>query len=96
MRIMLNDTFLIEREEAVAELLKGEIEIPDQFKEKANTGIILALPEGETQIRVGDKVVFSKHAAEDVKIDGEELVRINRKGIFWIDRYEADDLARTI
>jgi len=61
---------------------KSGIFIPDAAVEKPSQGDVVAAGPGRTtedgvlvsnQVKAGDRVLFGKHAAIPVKIDGEEL-----------------------
>ena len=74
----LNDRILVKRlvEE---EMTKGGIIIPDSAKEKPAEGEVMAVGKGKINdkvdrikmdVKVGDRVLFSKYGGTDVKIDG--------------------------
>lgn len=76
----LQDRILVKRLESETKTAGGII-IPDNAKEKPQEGEIIAvgngkvLENGSTQkpdVKVGDKVLFSKYAGSEVKIDGNE------------------------
>jgi len=66
------------------EKTKSGIIIPDNAKEKPQQGQVLAVGPGrwdedgekrlKLEVKVGDKVLFGKWSATEVKIDGEELL----------------------
>ena len=76
----LQDRIIVKRikeEEKTA----GGIIIPDTAKEKPQEGKVIAAGKGKilengkvspTTVKKGDRVLFSKYAGTDVKIDGEE------------------------
>lgn len=74
----LNDRVLIKPSEA-EEVTKGGIVLPDTAKEKQSRGRIIAVGNGKLNddgvrtplcVAVGDLVVYSKYAGNEVKIDG--------------------------
>jgi chaperonin GroES len=74
----LNDRILVKRLEE-EEMTKGGIIIPDSAKEKPAEGEIIAVGKGKINdkgdrikldLKVGDRVLFSKYGGTDVKIDG--------------------------
>lgn len=77
----LYDHVLVKRLEA-EEKTAGGILLPDTAKEKQQIGEVIAVGPGKLNekngeliplsVKVGDKVVFSKYAGSEVKIDGEE------------------------
>ena len=71
----------------------GGIVIPDNAKEKPNTGEIVAVGTGRvfengTQIpltvKVGDRVMFGRQAGQAVKVNGEEFTVLREEDIFAI------------
>ncbi len=76
----LNDRILVKRLEE-EEMTKGGIIIPDSAKEKPAEGEIIAVGKGKVSdkgdrikldVKVGDRVLFSKYGGTDVKLDGED------------------------
>jgi len=70
------------------EVSKGGIVLPDTAKEKPQEGKIIAVGPGRLtedgtriamEVKKGDKVIYSKYAGTEFKIDDEELV-IMREG----------------
>ena len=76
----LHDRILVQRLEE-EQKSKGGIIIPDTAKEKPQEGKVIAIGKGKIledgkvlplDVKVGDKVLFSKYAGSEVKIKGEE------------------------
>lgn len=76
----LQDRILIKRLESEEKTASGII-IPDNAKEKPQEGQVVAVGNGKMltdgklhkpDVKVGDKVMFSKYAGSEVKIDGAE------------------------
>lgn len=76
----LQDRILVKRLEAEQKTASGII-IPDNAKEKPMEGEIVAVGNGKVlsdgklnkpDVKVGDKVLFSKYAGSEVKIDNVE------------------------
>ncbi len=74
----LNDRILVKRL-AEEEMTKGGIIIPDSAKEKPAEGEVIAVGKGKVNdkgdrikldVKVGDRVLFSKYGGTDVKLDG--------------------------
>ncbi len=66
----------LEEEEKV-----GSIIIPDTAKEKPSMGKVIAVGTSEVLnkiLKVGDKVLFSKYAGEEIKIEGKKHLIIKR------------------
>jgi len=71
----------------------GGIIIPDTAKEKPLQGEVIAagngkiLENGEVRpldVKAGDKVIFSKYAGTEIKIDGEELLMMREDDILGV------------
>jgi len=69
----------IEKEEKT----KGGIILPDTAKEKPQEGEVVAVGPGkvtedgkrlEMEVKVGDRVIYSKYGGSEIKIDDEELI----------------------
>ena len=68
----------------------GGILLPDSAKEKPQVGEVSAVGPGkrnddgsrqEPEVKVGDKVLYSKYAGTDIKLAGEEYVLLSEKDI---------------
>lgn len=85
----LNDHILIELDTA-EERSKGGIILPDIAKEKPVTGKVVAVGNGKVyenglrvppDVKKGDRVIFSKYAAVELKIDGATLTTVREGDI---------------
>jgi len=72
------------------EVSKGGIVLPDTAKEKPQEGKIIAVGPGKLsedgtrmamEVKVGDKVIYSKYAGTEFKLDDEELVIMRESDI---------------
>ena len=88
----LNDRVLVKRLEE-EEMTKGGIIIPDSAKEKPAEGEIVAVGNGKMddkgkriaiELKVGDKVLFSKYGGTDVKIDGDDYMIMREDDILGV------------
>lgn len=88
----LHDRVLVKRlnEE---EKTKGGIIIPDTAKEKPAQGEIIAVGQGRItddgkvralDVKKGDKVLFSKYAGNEIKIDGDEYLMMREEDILGV------------
>lgn len=75
----LGDRVVIKKVE-VEEKTKSGIVLPGSAKEEPQMAEVVAVgsdilndEKKKEQIKVGDKVIFSKYAGSEIKIDGEEL-----------------------
>jgi chaperonin GroES len=89
----LHDRILVKRLEEGEQQSEGGIIIPDTAKEKPQQASVLAVgagritDDGKVQpmdVKAGDKVVFSKYAGTEVKIDGDELLVIREDDVLGI------------
>ena len=76
----LHDRILVKRIEGEEKTVGGII-IPDNAKEKPMEGKVIAVGNGKLlddgqlkkpDVKVGDRVLFSKYSGSEVKIDGTE------------------------
>ena len=88
----LHDRVVVRRVEQEAKS-KGGIIIPDTAKEKPQEGEVIAVGPGARaedgsitplDVKVGDRVLFSKYGGTDVKIDGEELLIMKESDIMGV------------
>ena len=88
----LNDRILVKRlEEEV--MTKGGIIIPDSAQEKPAEGEIVAVGNGKMddsgkrvaiEVKVGEKVLFSKYGGTEVKIEGEDYLIMREDDILGV------------
>lgn len=79
---------VLEKEEKT----KGGIVLPDTAKEKPQKGEVLAVGSGEIidgqkvplEVKVGDKIIFSKYAGTEVKIDDAEYLILRQSDVLAI------------
>lgn len=72
---------------------RGGIVLPDTAKERPQTGEVLAVGPGKTldngsiaalEIKVGDKVVYSKYGGTEIKVGGEEVMILRQDDVLGI------------
>jgi len=72
---------------------RGGIVLPDTAKERPQTGEVLAVGPGKTldngtiatmEVKVGNKVVYSKYGGTEVKVGGEEVIILRSDDILGI------------
>ncbi len=76
------------------EVTKGGILLPDTAsKEKPQEGKVIEVGSGKVldngqkvalEVQKGDKVIFSKYAGSEVKVDGEEYLILSERDILAI------------
>jgi chaperonin GroES len=80
---------VLEKEEKT----KSGIVLPDTAKEKPQEGKIVAVGTGKVldngqrvalDVKEGDKVIFSKYAGTEVKIDGQDYLILSERDILAI------------
>ena len=78
---------------ASEEKTAGGILLPDTAKEKPQIGEVVQVGPGkrneystrqEPEIKIGDKVLYSKYAGTDVKLGGDEYVLLSEKDILAV------------
>ena len=88
----LNDKVLVVRVEE-EQKTKGGIIIPDTAKEKPQEGKIIAAGPGKIDdngkrtplnVKKGDKILFSKYAGTEIKIDGVEHIFMKEDDILGV------------
>ncbi|MGI6551506.1 MAG: co-chaperone GroES [Syntrophomonadales bacterium] len=72
------------------ERTKSGIVLPDTAKEKPQEGEVMAVGTGRLldngqkvpmEVKVGDRIIFSKYAGTEIKIDGEEYLIFSERDI---------------
>ena len=88
----LQDRVIVKRVEE-EEKTKGGIIIPDTAKEKPAEGKVIAVGKGKIDedgklrpldVKVGDRILFSKYAGTEVKVDGEENLIMREDDILGV------------
>jgi chaperonin GroES len=88
----LQDRILVKRLSG-EEKTKGGIIIPDTAKEKPHEGEVVAVGNGKIldngqkhalDVKVGDRILFSKYSGTEVKIDGDEYTIMREDDILGV------------
>jgi chaperonin GroES len=87
----LGDRVVIKQLEA-EETTKSGIVLPNQAKEKPQQAEIVAVGPGgivdgkevKMEVKVGDRVIYSKYAGTEVKMDGEEYIIVRQNDILAV------------
>lgn len=75
------------------EVTKSGIVLPDTAKEKPQEGKVVAVGAGKVadngeriapEVKVGDKVIFSKYAGTEVKVDGTEYLILSERDVLAV------------
>ncbi len=74
---------------------KSGIVLPDTAKEKPSEGTVIAVGTGRildngtkvpVEVKIGDKIIYSKYGGTEVKIDGEEYIILAERDILAISK----------
>ncbi len=83
----------------VIEVVEGEMKtasgivLPDTAKEKPQEGKVVAVGTGKVlengtraaiDVKAGDKIIFSKYAGTEVKVDGKEYLIVSERDILAV------------
>jgi chaperonin GroES len=88
----LHDRIVVARLQA-EEKTKGGIIIPDTAKEKPVEGKVIAVGKGKfgddgkvraLDVKVGDRILFSKYSGSDIKIGGEEHLIMREEDVLAV------------
>ena len=87
----LGDRVVIKNLEAEETTASG-IVLPGSAQEKPQYAEVVAIGPGgmvdgkevKMEVKIGDKVIFSKYAGTEIKIDGEELIIVRQNDILAI------------
>ncbi len=88
----LGDRVVIEHVEQ-QEKSAGGVFLPDTAKEKPQEGIVAAVGTGRVSddgktiamnVKVGDRVIYSKYSGSEVKVEGKEYLIVSEKDVLAI------------
>ncbi|AKU91378.1 co-chaperone GroES [Vulgatibacter incomptus] len=88
----LHDRVIIKRVEE-EEKTKGGLYIPDSAKEKPLEGKVIAVGNGKIledgkvrplDIKAGDRVLFSKYAGTEIKVEGEDHLMLREDDVLGV------------
>ena len=82
------------------ETTKSGIVLPGQAKEKPQQAEVVAVGPGGVvdgkeitmQVKVGDKVIYSKYAGTDVELDGEEYIIVKQNDILAVVKQKKETI----
>jgi chaperonin GroES len=86
---------LVVKPTAKEEVTKGGIYLPDTAKEKPQEGEIVAVGPGRMtddgkriamEVKVGDKVIYSKYGGSEIKIDDVEMIILRESDILAVKK----------
>lgn len=87
----LGDRVILKYQEAEEKTQAGII-LPDSAKEKPQEAMVVAAGSGmscggkniQMQVKEGDRVIFSKYAGTEVKVEEEEYIIVSQKDIIAV------------
>jgi chaperonin GroES len=88
----LGDRLVVEHVEQ-ADKSAGGVFLPDTAKEKPQEGKVLAVGSGRTldngnklamDVKVGDRVIYSKYSGSEIKLDGTDYLIISEKDVLAV------------
>ena len=87
----LEDRIVVKPGEAEETTVSG-IVIPDTAKEKPQEGEVIAVGPGRFEdgqrvpldVKVGDKVIYSKYGGTEVKVEGEEYLILSARDVLAV------------
>jgi len=84
---------VVVKPEPEEEKTKSGIVLPDTAKEKPSEGTVIAVGPGRVldnglkvplEVKIGDRVIYSKYGGTEVKIDGEEYIILSERDILAV------------
>lgn len=87
----LGDRVVLQHQEAEEKTQSGII-LPDSAKEKPQEAVVIAVGQGkgedgkeiEMQVKVGDKVIYSRYAGTEIKLDDQEYIVVGQSDIIAV------------
>lgn len=87
----LGDKVILQYQETEEKTQSGII-LPDSAKEKPQEAVVVAVGDGtgcegknvQMQVKEGDRVIFSKYAGTEVKVEEKEYTIVSQKDIIVI------------
>jgi len=84
---------VVVKQQPSEEKTKSGIVLPDSAKEKPSEGTVVAVGSGRIldngqkaplEVKIGDKVIYSKYGGTEVKIEGEEYIILQERDILAV------------
>ena len=88
----LGDKVVVSRDES-QEITAGGIVLPDSAKDKPSRGTVVAIGTGKLlddgtrgamQVKIGDRVLFTSYAPENIEIEDEEYLLMSESDILTV------------
>lgn len=58
--------------------------VPDSAKEKPQIGEVVAVGKDVTEVKVGDKVVYSQYKPDTLKVDGQDTLIMKEEDVLAV------------
>ncbi|AMV34084.1 10 kDa chaperonin [Pirellula sp. SH-Sr6A] len=90
--VPLGDRIVVQREVS-QEKTSGGIFLPDSAKDRPTRGKVVSVGDGRMlengsrsvlQVKVGDLVLFTSYAGENIEVDGEEYLLMNESEVLAV------------
>jgi len=90
--VPLGDRIVVQREVS-QEKTSGGIFLPDSAKDRPTRGKIISIGDGRVldngsrstlQVKIGDLVLFTSYAGENIEVDGEEYLMMSENEVLAI------------
>ena len=87
--VPLGDRIVLKRESALSKTAGG-IVLPDSAKDKPQKGTVISIGDGHVTkdgkrkpltLKVGDKVIFSSYAGDEIQIDDDEYLLLRESDV---------------
>jgi len=88
----IGDRLVVKREESEGKTAGG-IVLPDSAKDKPTRGVVVSIGDGrllndgsrgQMQVKVGDRVLFTSYAGENIEIGDEEFVLMSESEVLAV------------
>ena len=87
----LYDRVVLKPERAQEKTFSG-IMLPEVAREKSQIGVVVAVGQGgaldgsnhKIQVKVGERVLYSKYAGTEIKVDGEEFMIVRQTDVLAV------------
>jgi chaperonin GroES len=84
---------VVVKQEPGEEKTRSGIVLPESAKEKPSEGTVVAVGAGRIldngqkvtlEVKVGDKIIYSKYGGTEIKLDGEEFIILQERDILAV------------
>lgn len=79
-----------------ADKTKSGLYIPEAYKDKSTSGLILEVGEDVSAVKKGQRILFSKHAGVEVEVDDMKVKIITDDDVYGVLTPSDDELAEEL